>query len=62
MDQGDDWLAVGKTAGVFAPSAIIPAEQNILLNPLHSDFGNIDILKTEPFSFDPRLANPESAK
>jgi RES domain-containing protein len=59
-DQGDDWLGVGKSAGVFAPSAIIPAEQNILLNPLHEDFRKIDIVKTEPFAFDHRLSGKES--
>ena len=56
-DQGDDWLKVGNTAGVLAPSAIIPAEQNLLLNPLHPDFQLIDIKETSSFSFDPRLSN-----
>lgn len=59
-DQGDDWLSVGKTAGVLAPSAIIPDEQNLLLNPLHPDFQQVDIIKTAPFSFDPRLSGKQS--
>lgn len=59
-DQGDDWLTVGKTAGVLAPSAIIPDEQKLLLNPLHSDFQKVAIIETSPFSFDPRLSGKES--
>ena len=55
-DQGDDWLMVGKTAGVLTPSAIIPAEQNLLLNPLQPEFQLVDIVETSPFSFDPRLS------
>ena len=59
-DQGDDWLSVGKTSGVFAPSAIIPAEQNILLPPLYKDFSKVDVIKTEPFIVDHRLSGKES--
>lgn len=55
-DQGDDWLSVAKTAGVLVPSAIIPDEQNLLLNPLHHDFQKVTIIKASPFSFDPRLS------
>ena len=54
-EQGDDWLAVAKTAGVFAPSALIPEEQNLLLNPNHARFPEIQITRTDPFRFDPRL-------
>ena len=56
-DQGDDWLKVGQTAGVLAPSAIIPAEHNVLLNPLHPDFQAVKIIETTAFSFDPRLSD-----
>lgn len=59
-DQGDDWLAVAKTAGVLAPSIIIPEEHNLLLNPLHPDFQEVKIVKTTPFLFDPRLAKDSS--
>lgn len=60
-DQGDDWLTVAKTAGVLVPSAIIPEEQNLLLNPNHSDFHQVRIVQTDPFSFDPRFFKKESA-
>lgn len=59
-DQGDDWLAVGQTAGVLAPSAIIPEEHNLLLNTRHPDIDQVAIVKTAPFSFDPRLTSVTS--
>lgn len=55
-EQGDDWLAVGKTTGVLAPSALIPEEHNLLLNPRHPDIAQVEVLETTPFFFDPRLS------
>lgn len=59
-DQGDDWLAVGNTAGVLVPSAIIPEEQNLLLNPLHPEFQKVTIVATTPFHYDSRLSEMKS--
>lgn len=55
-DQGDNWLAVGKTAGVLAPSTLIPEEHNLLLNPLHENFGEVQVVGTCRFYFDSRLS------
>ena len=55
-DQGDDWLAYGKTAGVLAPSALIPEEHNLLLNPRHDDFPQVKVRQNSLFFFDPRLS------
>lgn len=55
-DQGDDWLSCGSSAGVLAPSVILPEESNLLLNPLHEDFRKVEIESSRPFSFDSRLA------
>ena len=52
---GRDWIEAGKTAVLQVPSAVIPAEHNYLLNPLHPDIGTIRIGRSEPFAFDPRL-------
>lgn len=52
---GDQWLLEHKAAVLQVPSAIIPHESNYLLNPAHSDFQKIRLLKIEPFSFDPRI-------
>lgn len=58
-DQGDDCLRTGKTGGVFTPSATIPAEHNLLLNPCRVDFDKADLIKAGPFAFDHRLAGKE---
>ncbi|MBD2701576.1 RES family NAD+ phosphorylase [Spirosoma sp. BT702] len=52
---GGEWLQNGRTAVLKVPSAIIPNEWNYLLNPAHPDFSQIQLLRTEPFVFDPRL-------
>ena len=54
---GDAWLAVGSSAGLQAPSTVVPAESNFLLNPGHSDFTKLYIGKPSPFRFDRRLAD-----
>ncbi len=52
---GDEWVRESRSAVLAVPSAIIPAETNYLLNPLHSDFAKIKIDPEAPFAFDPRL-------
>lgn len=58
MEIGDDWLQASGAGGQLAlrvPSVIIPEETNILLNPLHPKFSQIQISTAHDFSFDPRL-------
>jgi RES domain-containing protein len=55
---GGRWLQSRRSALLAVPSAIIPAERNYLLNPLHPDFRKIRIGKPEQFAFDPRLLHP----
>jgi RES domain-containing protein len=52
---GDDWVKRQATTVLAVPSAVIPAETNYLLNPLHADFKKIEIGKPEPFITDLRL-------
>ncbi len=52
---GDAWLDGMKSAVLSVPSAIIPAEQNFLLNLQHPDFQKVKLLRTEDFIFDPRI-------
>lgn len=40
------------------PSAIIPQEHNMLINPLHRDFKKVKIKTAERFMFDTRLFKP----
>ncbi|MCB9262817.1 MAG: RES family NAD+ phosphorylase [Flavobacteriales bacterium] len=52
---GDNWVKSSQLA-TTVPSVVIPEEQNILLNPLSSNFGSIvRIIETKPFYFDKRL-------
>ncbi|MGA7954110.1 MAG: RES family NAD+ phosphorylase [Gloeobacterales cyanobacterium] len=53
--MGDQWAAQGKTLLLLVPSAVVPQENNILLNPRHADFAKIQIFLPEPFVLDARL-------
>ena len=52
---GDRWLRSLDSAVLMVRSAVVPAEFNFLLNPLHPDFHRIEIAQPIPFLFDPRL-------
>jgi RES domain-containing protein len=52
---GDGWLDRGSSAALLVPSAAIPSETNVLLNPRHPDFAQVRLEADKPFSFDPRL-------
>ncbi|MDQ3555781.1 MAG: RES family NAD+ phosphorylase [Gemmatimonadota bacterium] len=53
---GDEWLASpGGSAALVVPSAVLPEEANVLLNPAHPDARHARVHTQRPFSFDPRL-------
>jgi RES domain-containing protein len=52
---GDEWLAAGASAAMQVPSAIVPRERNVLINPRHRDFAKLKILEIEERGIDPRL-------
>jgi RES domain-containing protein len=52
---GSRWAAESRSAILAVPSAIIAAETNYLLNPLHPDFSRIEIGPARDFAFDARL-------
>lgn len=54
---GDEWIAESAHCVMKVPSAIIPEENNFLINLLHKDFTEIKLLRVEPFMFDERLKN-----
>jgi RES domain-containing protein len=37
------------------PSAVIPEERNVLINPRHPDASEVTVSRKRPFTFDPRL-------
>ena len=52
---GKTWCDNARSAVLRVPSAIIPSEDNFILNPAHPDFKAITIESPVPFSIDPRL-------
>ena len=52
---GDEWLGRASSAVLRVPSAPIPRENNVLLNPGHRDFARVSVEESVAFSFDPRL-------
>jgi RES domain-containing protein len=54
-DLGDAWFARGQTAVLQVPSAVVPLENNFLLNPTHDDFDKIQIGQAVRAYFDGRL-------
>ncbi len=52
---GGEWIRRSQSAVLRVPSAIIAHEWNYLLNPAHPQFTRIRLLRTEPFTFDPRI-------
>jgi len=57
---GDRWVAVARSAALQLPSAIVPEEENVLINPRHADAGRIAVLSQSPLRLDPRLSHGES--
>ena len=52
---GDRWAAERRSAALLVPSVVLPAERNLLINPMHPDYPKIAALRPERFQFDRRL-------
>ena len=52
---GNDWLQARESCMLSVPSAVVPAERNFLINPLHPDFLKIAIGEAEALETDVRL-------
>lgn len=57
MDFGTRWLEQGSQLGLIIPSAILPLECNLLVNPRHPAVNDIKVIDTFDFSYDPRMFN-----
>ncbi len=55
QDLGDRWLAAMTSASLDVPSAPIPEERNIIVNPRHAASGELVEKARRAFAFDPRL-------
>lgn len=54
-DLGTDWVRKGSSAILRVPSAIIPSEHNLVMNPRHPDFAKVTAGDPQPFSLDDRV-------
>lgn len=55
MAFGTAWLRSGSHLGLIVPSAVMPLERNIVLNPLHPAMLNVTISQILDFTYDERL-------
>lgn len=55
MEVGTQWAEKGESLLIRVPSAVIPRERNILINPMHREFSRVKIVNVEEFSFDERF-------
>jgi len=52
---GESWVEQQTSVGLLVPSSVVPQEMNLLLNPLHPDFGRVSWGAPSRFQIDPRL-------
>lgn len=52
---GSEWVKSRRSLGLAVPSALVPEERNILLNPAHPAFAKLVIGKPERVVLDQRL-------
>jgi len=52
---GTDWVTGNLQLLLFIPSAVVPGEHNVLINPSHPDMKYVKILDVEVYQFDKRL-------
>lgn len=53
--RGTAWAHSGRELAVWVPSAVVPPEDNCLLNPAHPDMARVKVRVVGPFPFDARL-------
>ncbi len=52
---GTAWFDARRAVVLIVPSVVVPHERNVLLNPTHPRFGELEIGEAQPFPVDPRL-------
>ena len=52
---GDEFAQRRESCLLLVPSALVPSENNCLINPEHSDFNRIVIHELERLKYDPRM-------
>lgn len=52
---GRAWLEKGEHLAMWVPSVLLPEEYNVIINPLHPEYGHVQFAIVRPFSFDERM-------
>ena len=52
---GETWARDRRSVALSVPSVIARQERNVVLNPLHPEFGTLEIARPMRFRFDERL-------
>ena len=60
LDAGDAWLNGAASALMEVPSAIVPEESIVLVNPRHSSTSRINAVRTRLFLYDARLFSADA--
>lgn len=55
MQFGTNWLRSRKQLGLIVPSAVMPLERNIVLNPRHPAIADVKIVEVLDFRYDERM-------
>ena len=55
QELGTAWLVSRRCVALKVPSAAMPGEWNVLLNPEHEDFARVVVGEPKPFRFDARM-------
>lgn len=55
VQAGQSWLLAKSALALKVPSAVVPSEHNLVLNPAHPRSSELIERTREEFSFDPRL-------
>jgi RES domain-containing protein len=53
---GDAWASERRSVVLRVPSAVVPREHNLLINPVHPRFADVEVVSQQPFRRDARLA------
>lgn len=54
-DIGKRWMSSGRSLALRVPSAIVPVERNVLVNPHHPQMASVQTGEPQPWLYDGRL-------
>ncbi|MGP0171299.1 RES family NAD+ phosphorylase [Pseudomonas sp. NCHU5208] len=55
MEFGSAWLKSNTHLGLIVPSAVLPLERNVVINPSHPAVKQIQVIDVYDFMYDPRM-------